>query len=256
MERPDLTEEEQFARREAELPPHEYWLVNPAHTQFETPTDERGLVNIRALVTLGKVTIDQTYVWNTRQVRDDHLYWSETAFRKLAWKIDDSLPIVFRNLPPNIVRFPLAFERWKHAVTIPPDFPSLEVMDYYTQAWFTARDLYVSVAKAVKWERYRKRRRERLLDGTSAARPRDPEDVIAEEYIAGTLAEHFKGAAQSLEQHWRLPREFHMINEKDTARDILRMLGHQIKHGCQDGLRARQSRFVSNNPHAVRLRAA
>jgi hypothetical protein len=256
VERPDLTEEEQFTQWEAELPPHEHWLINPAKMQIETPTDERGLVNIRALVALGKATIDQTYMWDTRKVRDDHLYWPETAFRKLAWKIDDSLPMVFRNLPPNIVRFPLDFERWKHAITIPADFPSLEVMDYYTQAWFTARDLYISVAKAVEWERLHRRRKAGLLAGTSVARPRNPEDVISEEYIAGTLADYFKGASRLLEQHQRLPQEFRLIQEGDNARAILHTIGHQVRHQCQDGLRGRGSRFVSNNPYAAKRKAA
>ncbi len=243
VERPDLTEAEQLVRWQAELPPSSVWRVNPARTQYETPTDERGLVDIRALVSLGKGAVSAEHVWDLRQKRDDHLYWPETAYQRLAYKLNDPLPVVFRNIPPSIIRLPLQFERWKHAITVPPDFPSLEIMDYSVQAWATARDLYMSVHEAVIWERRQRRRAAMLLNPASKTYPKDPQDAIGQEWIAGTLADHFKGAAMSLEQHAKLPPEFRLINPEDNAREILRLIGHQVKNRCRDGVRSRQSMF-------------
>jgi hypothetical protein len=252
--RPDLSDEEQFARWEAELPPHQYWLVNPARDQFETPTDGRGLVDVRALVRLGKAAVDSQYTWDLTRIRDDHLYWSATAYEKLAYTLDDPLPVVFRNIPPNIIRLPLQFERWKHAITIPPDFPSLEVMQYSVEAWATARDLYLSVKEAVKWERLQRDRARMLLDPTSQTRPKDPDDTIGQDFIADTLAANFRDVSTHLEKHQKVPPEFQLIQPTDDVRHILRLIGHQVKHHCRDGVRSRQSMFKP--ALAVQLQAA
>jgi hypothetical protein len=53
LENPDITEQQQFMQWQAELPSSQVWLVNPARGQFEAPTDERGIVDLRALVALG-----------------------------------------------------------------------------------------------------------------------------------------------------------------------------------------------------------
>ena len=243
LERLDLTETEQFARWEAELPPSEYWLINPARDQFETPTDERGIVDLKGLVTLGKTAVRETYVWDIHRTRDDHLCWPETAYRKLAWHLDDPLPVVFRNIPPNKVRLPLEFERWKHAITIPPDFPSLEVMRYYVDAWATARDLYLSVGEAVRWERRLRRRSTNIASGKARFKPTDDEDPIGKEFIADTLAANFKGVEFSLRKHLELPPEFQIIKPEDDARRVLQVIGYQVKHRCRDGVRSRQSMF-------------
>jgi len=50
--------------------------------------------------------------------------------------------------------------------------------------------------------------------------------------------------AMSLEQHQRLPVEFRIVDPTDSARHILQLIGHQVKHRCRDGVRSRQSNFL------------
>jgi hypothetical protein len=152
-------------------------------------------------------------------------------------------PVVFRNIPPNKVRLPLEFERWKHAITIPPDFPSLGVMRYYIDAWATARNLYQSVGEAVRWERRFRRRTARIASGEACFVPLEDDDPIGKDFLVGTLAAHFKGAELSLEKHSRLPPEFQIVRRGDNARRILQVIGYQVKHRCRDGVRSRDSMF-------------
>jgi len=243
-ERYALGDASQLGRPWVELPPPEVLLVDPATVQFETPVDGRGLVDVRRLVTLCRSVVQPDYGWNIRQTRDDHLLWPEAAYAAYAAWLDDPLPMVFRNSPPSIVRFPLQFERLKHAITIPSNFPTLEVMHYRVESWVTARRLFDSIQDAVSSERQRRNRRQRLAAGVAGLIPKDTLDSIAEEYYADTLAANFRGVAMNLELHQKVPKEFRIVEPTDNAREILRLLGYQVKHRCRDGIRSRHSNFL------------
>jgi hypothetical protein len=144
----------------------------------------------------------------------------------------------------NKVRLPLEFERWKHAITIPPDFPCIETMRYSVEAWKTARSFYLSIAEAVRWERSFRRRAFGLENGKGRSLPSSPEDLIGKEFLAETLADQYRGADKSLAQHQQLPAEFRIIHPGDNARRILQLIGYQVKNHCRDGLRSRQSMFL------------
>src|SRR5882757_10879278 len=192
---PNLGTEGQYIWWGGDLPPRDFWEVNPWEQQIETPTDEYGLVDARRVLQIGKQAMKPSYEWPTDRYRDDHLYWSEQAFVNLAHYLGDPLPMNFRNLPPNIIRLPLTFERWKHALTIPADFPSLEAMGHSVRAWSSAQGLFESIQSSVNLERLRRNRQTMLASGRSSIKPRYDDDRDSEACIVDSLAANFRGVA-------------------------------------------------------------
>ncbi|HEX7368143.1 MAG TPA: hypothetical protein VF261_00620, partial [Candidatus Saccharimonadales bacterium] len=238
-----LGSEGQFEWWGTELPPKEYWLVNPYENPIVAPTDERNVVNPRQVLELGRGSVGAGYAWLTNMTRDDHSHWPESAYKAAAHKLDSLLPIVFRDLPPNKVRWPWGFERWKHRLMIPSDFPDLETMHMSVEAWHSAESLFESIIEATRLEKLRRNRRDSLRTGTGRARPRFADDREAEGYFVEALADKSKGVALGLERHVRIPAAYRFIEPGDTVRDVARKLSFMKKYGCRDGITGRQLHF-------------
>lgn len=192
------------------LPPRELWRFDPDKDErHPTPVDERGLVDIKQLITLVKSTVDPAFTWKpSEEPNKHHLYWSSNYYSD-----ETEAPVnprEFRNLAVNKVLIPQIFHNWLHRVTEEPSAPSEEVMHYRIEAQRVALELFKSARKS-----------KRLTRRTTLG------DADLEEH----LARNFEEFSANLERAYAVPEEFRLINladyKLDTARDI-QAIGHRL----------------------------
>lgn len=138
--------------RERLFPPSDRILL-PKGERIETPIDSRGLVDLGKLVTQVVACVDEGYKWRGEE-DDHHLYWFSAIYgtRNLFMQ-DEELGRKFRGLPLHIVRLPKELHAFVHAVTLPVEAPSKEVMAYRIESWRIAKELFNSV-RIIKNRRY------------------------------------------------------------------------------------------------------
>jgi len=196
---------------QTELPPLDVQLIDPRKDKIDTPIDDRGLIDVTALVREVKATIDPSYEWPTR-VGVHHFYWPESSYLGAQGEKPEYHPATFRDLPINKGLVPRVFENWLHKITNPAALPDEEVMYYYTEAWFVAKRLFESARNVVQWERKARRRVVHLMEDPSIL-PSDfnGEDIVGNEIILETLSKHFRGVDMQLERLHEIPQEFRLL---------------------------------------------
>jgi len=135
------------------LPPQSVRLYDPREKgRIETPTDERGLVDLDALVERVKMTVDPEYHWESSYNDTHHLQWHAAFYSH--FQMSDGVDMQsFRELTNRKAYLPRVFHNWIHAVTLPPPIPSNEVMQYSIDAQRVAISLAKTASLAVRLTR-------------------------------------------------------------------------------------------------------
>lgn len=209
-----------FLVGEGWLPPEEY-LTLPGEP-LETPTDERGLVDIPKLLTLVQSMVDPAYVW-PRKESTHHFYWYANLYPHVISK-QACNPAVFRELPIHKGELPRLFENLLHEVTLPPKPPSLEVMAYRIESWQVARSLFESARSVVIWQRREQSRAG--LPEDNILRPDD--DIYAQEWMTETIGRHFRGVERHMANLARVPPEFRLVEPYDSPTELASALGRVV----------------------------
>ncbi len=207
------------------FPPKEAWLINPYRDKFETPVDDRGLIDVPTLIESVKDTVDEDYEWPSN-LSIHHLYWHERHYDSAfagPWARR------FRELPIHKAVVPRVFENWLHLVTLPPDVPDPEVMRARVESWGVAEDLFHSVRQAVVWEKRGRRRAERVQNSlVSLPEEFKGVDVIGKEVLQAILGRHFNGMERHLARLQEVPPEFRLAEPTDTREILAKKLGKII----------------------------
>jgi hypothetical protein len=222
---PEPWEEE----RAALIPPEEVWLINPDNDKFETPTDDRGFVDVHALIQAVKDTIDPEYEWPD-DVNVHHFYWKEEWYHS---RLIGANALRFRDLPVHKALLPVEFHNWLHRVTIPPDVPDPELIRRRNESWTVAADLFATSRGIVQWQK-RARRRAELLERQPDILPSwyNGEDIIGREVFSRMAQKHFTGIELNLERLLRIPEEDRFVDVEATPHEIASMLGRLIVPGA------------------------
>ncbi len=201
------------------LPPQEYILIGK-NEKLPTPLDELGLVDIAQLITDVKTTLAPEFILPTTYVDAHHFYWPKSFYPHSDSSVDPVNPALFRNQSVNRGLIPIVFHNWIHEVTLPPVIPSLEVMEYRTEAWQVAKLLFDSVKNVRKFER----RYERL---TSIPYEENLNDI--DEDILLEILDNFLNTADScVERMRKVPVEFRLIDPDEPIGDITLKLGELV----------------------------
>lgn len=193
-----------FPQGRDRLPPEEVRLYNPRQSGLiETPLDERGLVDVNALVRVAKETVASTFSWTSRENDIHHLQWSGRYYDVASAFVETDTK-VFRNLVNRKVFVPRLFHNWIHAITAPPPVPSAEVMQYSIDAQRVAMSLARTAGLAMKLTRTR---------------------GISELKLRNRLDEEFINYNLFVENAREVPHEFSLlIIEEIEARSVEEML--------------------------------
>jgi hypothetical protein len=116
------------------LPPRDVWLWDPEiEDKLETPLDERGLVDLDALVGMVRKTVTPSYQWESPFNDIHHLQWEASRY---VGKTNDETQMMrdFRELASRKALVPRIFHNWVHRITEPSSLPSEEVMQYSVDA--------------------------------------------------------------------------------------------------------------------------
>ncbi len=206
------------------LPPREFWRLPDG--PIETPVDERGIVDIEQLVEQVKSTVDPEYIWQQAD-STHHFYWPASRYSyDDKWNSDKRTYSTgrFRDLPIHKGDLPREFENWLHLITLPPDMPDREVIQYRMEAWRVAVNLFSSARRVVLWEK-RAEKRSKYIERHPEVITFQEEDEFAREYIAEILDKHFRGVERHMSELRRVPPEFRLIEPCDSPKELATNLG-------------------------------
>lgn len=212
---------------QAWLPPREFWRL--PDEPFETPVDERGIIDIERLVESVKSTVDPEYTWQQAD-STHHFYWPGSNYSyDEKWVSDKKVYSTgrFRDLPIHKGELPREFENWLHIVTLPSAVPSREVMQYRTEAWRVAVNLFGSARRVVLWEK-RAEKRSKYIENHPEVITFQEEDDFAREYIADLLDRHFRGVERHMSELERVPPEFRLIEPSGSPKELATNLGKLV----------------------------
>lgn len=214
------------------LPPDDMWVVDREDclSSIETPLDERGLIDVEALISVCKEVISPDYRWPLNRSRH-HLYWTGQAYADYEKENPGSNAVIFRNLPINVGLLPRQFENVIHYVTKPSPIPDPEVMRLQIESWAIARSLFSNVAGVVRLERRARNRARLVSENPSILKPEfNGEDKIGNEYIAERFKHHFKGIDRHFDALESIPDDFRLVERDESHADLAKYLGAIIKN--------------------------
>jgi hypothetical protein len=214
------------------LPPAEFLLIDRGE-RFDTPLDERRLVDVPALITKAKSLIHPEYEWPAELSRHHFYYYANLyPYLREPWN-----PERFRELPIHIGLMPRQFENFIHVFSIHPPVPDREVMQYRLDAWDVARNLFTSARQTIQWEKRARRRREfmnRRLQALLLKNPSlveegfDGSDKISEEIIHEAFERNFRGFELHMQRNSLIPEEHRLIPYSESPRVVASSLGELI----------------------------
>ncbi len=189
---------------ESWFPPSEMQLWNiDKQGRIETPLDSNGMVDLDALVHLGKITVTTGYDWTSPLNDVHHLQWP--AVRYSEENIGSEIGRIFRDLVGRKTFIPRRFHNWIHHITVEPPVPSSEVMHHSVVAERTARNIAMTAQLALRLTRM----------------PRIPEAKLVQR-----LEEEFDNYSLYVENAREVPEEFQLLTLAEVeARDVGEMLG-------------------------------
>lgn len=176
------------------MPPHELRLHNPKRDGLlPTPVDERGIVDVKKLITNVKATIEPEYRWKSLTNDVHHLQWPSNRYADAP---DADLdPQEFRNLAVSKLIVPRVFHNWTHHITEPPPVPSDEMMHYRIEAQRVAIELF----QTIRSSRFDSR-----------------DKSLTDEELEQRLIRHFETFSTKLElARLAIPSEFQLIDFTD-----------------------------------------
>ncbi|MFZ1258190.1 MAG: hypothetical protein WAQ25_01850 [Candidatus Saccharimonas sp.] len=191
------------------LPPQDAWLHNPFISgRIPTPTDERGLVDFRTLIATVDATVDPAYTWPSDKNDIHHLQWPKARYGfSFGTQVDG---IQFRNLAVRQAVIPRTFHNWLHAVTLPSEVPSQEIMAYLIEAERVTKQLFRIASLSVRLERF----------GT-----------LTEGILHDRLMQQYDRFWECLEEAASVPSEFQLIDISTmtpASPEDLRVLAPQL----------------------------
>lgn len=138
----------------SQLPPHEYWLVDPRQEKMPVPLDDRGLVDSLAVAQTLRSTIDPRYKFHLKS-DDHHEQHDEDRYK-------DEIEKHFRTLPINIVKLPRDAHVLLHHLFEEPIKPDREVMKLVSEGFSVTNGIYTNASEVIRLERHK----QRIIDGT------------------------------------------------------------------------------------------
>ncbi len=209
----------------AHLPPQSVWLIDPARGKFETPVDEMGLIKIDPLIRLVKSTIDPSYEWplEPRAPNTHHFYWYDALYPsrirdEVTHREQSSNLHIFRELPVHRGKMPRQFHDWLHEITVPPEVPNLDVVDYRIEAWDVARTLFrrLNIQRAKIKRRHKRAYKDEatLLD----------DETIDQMMIDQIAKDNFPHWYKNMERLEKVPREIRLIQPTEKPQVIFKRL--------------------------------
>lgn len=214
------------------LPPRQFQLRDPAKWEDmilpDEYTDDRGLIVPSQLIEAVKNSIDPSYVW-PESLSIHHLYWPA------SWYPYDDNPDsrrsagTFRQLPLHKALLPRVFENWLHVITVPPDVPDSETIQFRIDAWNVAQDLFQTARETIAHEKLARRRRAYVAANPHVLRADfNGIDKIGEEYIQEEYERNFRGWDQILERYAEIPEEFRLVQIDQPVEFIAKSLGKLV----------------------------
>lgn len=213
------------------LPPYDAWQIDPWKDRFETPTDDRGLVDVDQLFVIVKSAVPADYQWRP-ELSLDHIYYDEALY-----KSSDAPPSAasFCELSVNKMIVLREFENVKHIIMLRPRMPSEEVMRLRVESWIVARSLFKSIRNLELLERRRQLREDQIERDNSILPPEfDGEDEIGQEYMRTAYERHSRGFEINLGRLEGLPQEFRLVEPEGERRELgerlCRVVGAEALH--------------------------
>ncbi len=125
------------------LPPMDYWQTSTLQYQsIETPLDERGFVDMDAVVEVASSYIDPEYQWESPFNDVHHLQWSiSTMLPVTASEHDRQIVGEFRELVNRKMYTSRVFHDWVHWLMAAPSIPDVEAMKHSIDAQRVALSL-------------------------------------------------------------------------------------------------------------------
>lgn len=188
--------------------------------RVETPTDERGLVDIPRTLEIVQSMIKPGYILSNED-STHHFYWWANLYQQSRDERRVN-PSFFRELPIHKGELPREFENLLHQVTMPVAPPKAEVMQYRVESWLVARSLFDSATKIIEW---RRRAEDRINSGEDPNIVRPEGDIYAKEWMAETIDRHFDGVEQHMKDMARVPPEFRLIEPCNNPTELAQALG-------------------------------
>lgn len=142
---PSLEFESNVLNARSKLAPGPEDLILPTNERIETPTDERGLVNIPLLLEEVKNFVRPDYEWRGKP-NSHHIFWYEKLYTdRTLFRDNVELSRHFRNMPLHQIELPVELHDFLHVVTTPVEVPSDEIMEYRVESWDIVCNLFNSV---------------------------------------------------------------------------------------------------------------
>lgn len=94
-----------------------------AEYAIPTPVDRHGLVDHDALVYQVSSFVEPDYKWKAPFFDEHHLYWPAASYE------ENDRYRYFRELPVHKIWVPRQFHNFTHLMTVPPEIPSVKVMN-------------------------------------------------------------------------------------------------------------------------------
>lgn len=129
------------------LPPLDARLWNKDKDEkLPTPLDSNGIVDLDALVALGKEAVVKGFDWTSPFNDIHHLQWPGVRYAS-------ETEMTFRELTRRKAYIPRVFHNWLHHITLPAPLPTEEVMQHAIRAERTARAIASTAQLAVRLTR-------------------------------------------------------------------------------------------------------
>lgn len=127
--------------------------VAAAH-QLSAPIDERGIVDIYKTVETAMQLVDPEYVWPRDEPRPDihHFVWERDSYHPRHFD-GSRIPRDYREIPFHKGYLPRQLHDFIHATIAPPPVPEFEVMRRRTEAYESAKALFLAARLAISVNR-------------------------------------------------------------------------------------------------------
>ena len=198
-----------------------------------TPIYTNGIVNHTVLIEQVSAFVSPEYRWRAPFFDEHHLHW-EKSYYSPELHDGDMLPSEFRNLPIHTLWVPREFHNFVHALTLPSEVPSLEVMQQSVRRYRLNHHLFKISSQAIEL----RERNERLvpLPGDDD-RLRDP---IKKRIIdAGVLEQRRQEFIGEITEHFRsgMPPDLTNLSSLsfEEASDVEPVL-IQIRKGASEAI--------------------
>ncbi len=191
--------------------PFDARLVDPKKEKIDTPVDDRGLVDVTKLIESVKATVHPDFEWPTslREPDEHHFYWYKSLYPSEVDGESTNLAI-FKGLPIHKGLVPRTFHDWLHQVTIPPEVPEPEVIEYRIEAWDVAATLFQGIQN----------QRSRIVRRFKRDYKNDSEfmdeDTINQRMINQIAEDNFPTWHRNIERLRLLPPDFRLISPNET----------------------------------------